>query len=80
MTRDLYLRDACILRGPGMRPWGADDEDADAMATGRLDPDLCVCECVFIYLIFHLHAPRAAVDVPVGPSRVESGFRSERLL
>lgn len=42
MTRDLYLRDACILRGPGMRPRGADDEDADAMATGQLDPDLCV--------------------------------------
>lgn len=23
-----------------MRPWGTDDGDADAMATGRLDPDL----------------------------------------
>lgn len=23
-----------------------DDEDADAMATGRLDPDLCICVCL----------------------------------
>lgn len=35
-------RDACVLRRPGMRPWGNDDGDADAMATGRLDPDLYI--------------------------------------
>lgn len=76
MTRDLYLRDACIFRGPGMRPWGADDEDADAMATGRLDPDLCVR----IYLFNIPFACAARRRERAGPTRVESGLRSERLL
>lgn len=76
MTRDLYLRDACIL--PGMRPWGgADDEDADAMATGRLDPDLRVR----IYLFNIPFACAARRRGRAGPTRVESGLRrSERRL
>lgn len=53
-----------MLHRPGMWPWGTDDGDADAMATGRLYPDLCG----FIYFIFHLHAPRASVDVPARPA------------
>lgn len=39
-ARPVPARHACVLRRPGMRPWGTDDGDADAMATGRLDPDL----------------------------------------
>lgn len=55
-----------------MRPWGTYDGDADAMVTGRLEPDLYM---PFIYLIFHLHAMPASVDVPARPLSI--GVRSE---
>lgn len=57
--------EGCVRLAPGMRPWGTDDGDADAMATSRLDPDLWD---VFIYLIFHLHALRACADVLARPA------------
>lgn len=46
---------ACMLHRPGMWPRGTDDGDADAMATGRLYPDLYV----WIYL-FHISFACAA--------------------
>lgn len=57
------------------------------MATGRLDPDPCICVrararvgllvrvCVFIYLIFHLRALHAAAPAASVPERAG---RSER--
>lgn len=39
-ARPVPARDACILRWPGMRPWGTYDGEADAMATNGLDPGL----------------------------------------
>lgn len=50
-----------------MRPRGTYDGDADAMATGRLHPDLLKKKNAFIYLICNLHAMRAPVDVPARP-------------
>lgn len=39
-ARPVPASDAFVVRRPGTRPWQTDDVDADAMATGRLHPDL----------------------------------------
>lgn len=67
-ARPVPARDACILRRPGMRPWGTDDGDADAMATGRLDPDLYMR----IYLFNMSFACSARHCGRAGPTCVES--------
>lgn len=43
-------KDACVrlVAGRARGLWGTDDGDADAMATGRLDPDLYINAHLFI--------------------------------
>lgn len=67
-ARPVPASDACILRRPGMRPWGTNDGDADAMATGRLDPDLYIR----IYLFDISFAFAARHCGRAGPTCVES--------